>query len=157
MASIGVAITQLFRLSTALYTLPDGSPSTNTSTAIATSDSPAVSTTLSAAAAASVLSQPVPSALLSLATELQQQAASIAALGLNASNERSRCGAQGQRVDCSSYGRRTRYKALGKPIGGAFIAAGIVLLSMVSGIRSVFRTVLSQCRGLAASLWCRPR
>jgi hypothetical protein len=100
--SIGVAITQLFRLSPALYTLSQPQSPTSTPTPTSSGASP-VSGSLPSSVDPTLL-------ISSLALAIAQQSASLAELGTQVNQE------------------RNSYAHLGKPIGATFVALAVAFL-----------------------------
>ncbi|KAH8916794.1 hypothetical protein BT69DRAFT_1287355 [Atractiella rhizophila] len=105
LASIGVAITQLFRLSSSIYTIPPSSPGTSPSPSSSSSSS---------------IATPTPSAFVS---EAQQQS-EIAILSAQLAAQAAQIEALGALVSADKH----TYRHLGKPIGGLFIVLGLFLL-----------------------------
>lgn len=101
LSSIGVAITQLFRLTSSSYTLPTQPGQVTQSTS---SSLPSASPTIQAEDLSAVVS--------SLIATVQQQQQAILALGLSTDAE------------------KKRYQKLGKPIGGTFLILGLVFMAL---------------------------
>ncbi|KAK9900860.1 hypothetical protein P389DRAFT_18668 [Cystobasidium minutum MCA 4210] len=102
LSSIGVAITQLFRLTSSSYTLPNRS--VQDATASASTSIPPATTTIAA--------QDIPAAVSYLLEAIQQQQRDLTALGT------------------STEAERGRYHKLGKPIGGTFLILGLIFMAL---------------------------
>ena len=92
------AITQLFRLSSSTYTLPNYDPPSTPTATYSTSSQPIIADSA------------LPSVVTALLLQVQQQSAQIVALGTSIDQE------------------RHRYHELGKPIGGTFLILGLTFI-----------------------------
>lgn len=122
MASVGVAVTQLFRLHSAIYTTSSSSSSSSPSSLPSATPSAEPSGTLGPSAVAS--------AIASLQAQVDYQSGLLA-----------------EYADSERSDRRV-FQDLGKPIGATLIAISIVLLVMgaPSSFAEWFRGWLTQCR-----------